>query len=442
MFKHKHIETNTHLHTLIIFALVFLSTIAVLNAKDRNTQPANDGNTVWYSPLAVQNAEAARDALEYSGYYAANGKKIPVKGNMQQLKSFFDALNNAKSKKVHIAHWGDSIILGDIISESFRENFQKQFGGNGVGFVSFNCDDYGMRNSTIVKFSTDWKEASLFKRNADKLPLGINGAVYIPESGSWVKYEIGKISRTMRNFVTARLFYANAPGGGVIRYSAGNSPGKTARLESGASLKELTIEFPANTTSVKFTFDNCSGGYFYGVSFENGNGVYLDNLPIRGNTGVALADLPMSLLKEFNSKLNFKLLIINFGVNVVSPEHSNYIWYEQRMEKVISYLRQAFPQAGVLIISVGDKAIKKGTRFVTDPGIPSLLKTQQAIADKNGTAFYSLFDAIGGENSIVDWVDANPQLAAKDYCHLTPLGGKVVADNLFESLMNEMKKLK
>ena len=98
MFKHKHIETNTHLHTLIIFALVFLSTIAVLNAKDRNTQPANDGNTVWYSPLAVQNAEAARDALEYSGYYAANGKKIPVKGNMQQFKSFFDALNNAKSK--------------------------------------------------------------------------------------------------------------------------------------------------------------------------------------------------------------------------------------------------------------------------------------------------------------------------------------------------------
>jgi lysophospholipase L1-like esterase len=165
----------------------------------------------------------------------------------------------------------------------------------------------------------------------------------------------------------------------------------------------------------------------------------MDNLPIRGNTGVALADLPLGLLKEFNAKLNYKLIIINFGVNIVSPEHSTYVWYEQRMGKVISYLKEAFPQASILVISIGDKAIKKGTRYITDPGIPALLKTQQTIAEKNGTAFWNLFETMGGENSIVNWEEANPQLSEKDYCHLTPAGGKLVADLLFEALLKEKR---
>jgi hypothetical protein len=393
----------------------------------------------WFSPLDPMSARfAERDNVEYNGMLVVHGKKISLKGNVAQLRYIFDALTTARGKKVHIAHWGDSIILGDIISEGLRENLQKQYGGNGVGFVSMNCDDYGMRNSTIVSFSNDWKEGSIFKRNADKLPLGINGSVYSPVHGSWVKYEIGKVSKTMRNFSTIRLFYASAPAGAVVKYNLSNGNDGTIRLESGANLKEATLNLPANVTSIKFNFD-FAGGYFYGVSFENGNGVYVDNLPIRGNTGVALADLPLSLLKEFNAKLNYKLIIINFGVNVVSPEHNNYIWYEQRMEKVIEFIKSAFPQASILVISIGDKAIKKGTRFITDPGIPSLLRTQQVIAEKGGTAFWNLFEAMGGENSVVDWVEANPPLSAKDYCHLTPAGGRLVSDLLFEALMKEKK---
>ncbi len=424
--------------------LIFLLFPGVLSAKENVTVSGrgvdNPGSSVWYSPLDpgfVQVTE--RDNLDYSGVMVIHGKKIPIKGNVAQLKYFFDALNAAKSKKVRVAHWGDSIILGDIITEGIRENLQKQYGGNGVGFVSINCDDYGMRNSTVVSFSNDWKEGSAFKRNADKMPLGVNASVYTPVPGSWVKYELGKVSRTVRSLVNARLFYASAPAGAVLKYSANNGPEQSAKLEGGAGLKELDISLSSGTTSIRFNF-GFGGGFFYGVSFENGNGVYVDNLPIRGNTGVALADLPLNLLKEFNQKMNYRLLLINFGVNVVSPEHTNYMWYEQRMEKVINHLKEAFPQASILIISIGDKAIKKGTRFITDPGIPGLLKAQQSIAEKNGIAFWNLFEAMGGENSVVDWVDASPQLSAKDYCHLTTTGGRLVADLFCESLLKEKKQ--
>lgn len=407
--------------------------------------PVNSGAAVLTASAAIGHVDLfpfsplKSDKLEYTGLLVTQGKKVPLAGNLQQLKNLYTALANSKQRKLRIAHYGDSIILGDIISESLREDFQRQFGGNGVGFVSINCDDFGMRNSTVVSFSDDWKESSIVKHNPEKLPLGINGAVYQPSQGSWVKYTIGKISKTMKSFNQVKLYYASAPAGGTVQFSFNNGSNQNVQLAAGASLKEVSINAPAGANSVKLSFFSCTGGYFYGVSFENGEGVYLDNLPIRGNSGVSLVDIQQSRLKEFNNFMNYKLIMINFGVNTVTAEHTNYLWYEARMEKVLTYLKDAFPQASFLLISVSDKAIKRGSRFVTDPGIPILLKSQQSIAVKNNIAFWNAFDAMGGLNTIVEWVEANPPLANKDYCHLRPEGGKIMADLLFDAITKEMK---
>ena len=47
--------------------------------------------------------------------------------------SFFKKLENAKTKKVRIMHYGDSQIEGDRISGRLRERLQKEFGGNRAG---------------------------------------------------------------------------------------------------------------------------------------------------------------------------------------------------------------------------------------------------------------------------------------------------------------------
>lgn len=421
--------------TLIVSLFTYF-TLDRGNLIEQNQSVKSEGVHYLQSSLAGELGVSVNDNLPLYGYYVpAQGKPVPVTGNTSQLSSFLTALKNAKQKKMRIAHWGDSIILGDIITENIRESLQKQFGGNGAGFISINCDDYGMRNSTVMSFSSDWTEASLFKRNPNKLPLGINGAVYQPSNGSWAKYEIGKVSRTLKNFSTVRLFYANGTPGGTVQFQFNNGSPQTVKLESGSALKEIVVNSPNNTTSVKLTFYNCNSTYFYGVSLENGNGVYVDNLPIRGNSGVSLGDLPIGLLKEFQSLLNYQLLIIHFGVNVLSPEHKNYLWYETKMEKAISHLKSAFPGVSILLVSVSDKAVKKGSKFVTDPMLSSLLKSQQVIAEKNNIAFWNMFEAMGGENSVVEWVEARNPLAYKDYCHLTPDGGKVIGELLVESLL-------
>jgi hypothetical protein len=264
----------SHLYGIAILFLCFFLQQSAFSYSPEISGNGNDGLVPWLSPLDPMSPRyAVHDNLNYNGYLVVQGKKVPLKGNVAQLHYFFDALGSVRSRKVRIAHWGDSIILGDIISEGLRDNLQKQFGGNGVGFVSMNCDDQGMRNTTLVSFSNDWREASLFKRNADKWPLGINGSVYSPVHGSWVKYETGKASKSMRFFSGVRLFYASAPVGAVLKYSLSNGSEMSARLESGPALNELSLNLPSGITSIKFSF-NFSGGYFYGVSFENGNGVY------------------------------------------------------------------------------------------------------------------------------------------------------------------------
>jgi len=50
-----------------------------------------------------------------------------------------------------------------------------------------------------------------------------------------------------------------------------------------------------------------------------------------------------------------------------------------------------------------------------------------------------MYEAMGGKNSMVKWVDNSPSYGLKDYVHFTSLGGKRIAELLFEAMQNLMK---
>jgi lysophospholipase L1-like esterase len=110
------------------------------------------------------------------------------------------------------------------------------------------------------------------------------------------------------------------------------------------------------------------------------------------------------------------------------------VWYERGMIKVINRLKRNFPQADILLISVGDKSYKENMQFVTQPNVPVLVETQRRIARHTGIAFWNLFQAMGGPNSMVKMVESPIPLANKDYTHLNFRGaakiGKIIGNNL------------
>jgi hypothetical protein len=112
------------------------------------------------------------------------------------------------------------------------------------------------------------------------------------------------------------------------------------------------------------------------------------------------------------------------------------------MNNVIEHLRKAFPNTSILLFSVNDKTIKQGNRFITNPDVPMLLSTQKKIVEKSKVAFWNLWEAMGGNNSMNEWVNSAPPLALKDFSHFTPVGGERVAELFLKSLLEIPEKAK
>ena len=92
------------------------------------------------------------------------------------LDDFFRAMQHEKDTTiVHVAHYGDSQLEGDRMSNLVRDKFHEKFGGSGIGYIplrDLNPVSY-FRNS-----SGNWAKYTVFhNRNSDK-DFGISGAMF------------------------------------------------------------------------------------------------------------------------------------------------------------------------------------------------------------------------------------------------------------------------
>lgn len=353
-------------------------------------------------------------------------------GNTAILKNFAKALNGTKNGQVRIAHFGDSVIEGDLISADLRKNLQSQFGGGGVGFVAINSPDIAFRTTTRLSYSDNWKYGAVFAQNSDKLPVGINGAVAYTNGNSWVNYEPYGLYG-IKYFTSAKLYY-QSDAGGSITVNTNTSGDKSFTLKGSKKIEELDLGLSGRVRSMKITIPAGTKGCFYGVSFEEGNGIYVDNYPLRGNSGIALRDIPESSFKDFSKYFNYDLIILHFGLNMLEQNMKDLSWYESAMNKIIANFKTVYPKAGIVVIGVQDKGIKKGSKFITEPSVLKLLETQKKIAADSDVAFWNLFEAMGGEGAMSKWVAEGK--AQKDYTHVNTEGAKKMAD-LFTDAITE-----
>lgn len=376
---------------------------------------------------------------EAKNYYntAPITSKDNLSGNLSQLNKFFTALKSSKSKQVRIAHFGDSTLEGDLISADLRAFFQKKFGGKGVGLVPITSKDVAFRSTTDLSFSNDWITAS-FSKNRGKLPLGINGHAFANSDGSWVELKTTNRYKTVKKFDVAKLFYSNPKSGAKVEYSLNGKAKVTKTLSSSGKINVLEVK-KSKSKSIKFIFPGAKSATYYGVSLEGSTGVYLDNFALRGNSGVGLKKIKKDYIKSFNDELDYKLVILEFGLNALKGKNTNFTRYERTMIKIIKKLKSAIPSASFILVGVHDKSIKKGSKFITDPAVPKLVEAQKRIAKATGIAFWNLFEAMGGKNSMVKWVSSNPRKAFKDYIHFNEVGTKTEAKMIFDELMSKYK---
>ena len=424
---------------LSIICSVWLATHLVTRESFTLCHSSNNSFRTLFVNSKMNNAGfnfAVADGLEFTQYQKI-GKYVPITGNLEQMKYFMNALKNSKNQKVRIAHFGDSLILGDIITEYLRNKFQVEYGGYGVGMLSIVADDSRMKRTVTQTYSDDWTYASIVSGDREQYPLGMNGTVCVPKLGSWVQYEASRVFDNVSSFELVRVLYSNSDRTSTIEYAFDDDQTKKVSLENGTGLKQLILDAKRKITKVRIKFISGKAPYMYSVSLEStGNGVYVDNFSLRGNSGVSLLDIASDTYEKYDQFVNYNLIILNFGANVSFPDRSAYILYENKMEEVINKLKKVFPKTSFLLIGVGDKTMKRGSRFMTNPDIPFLIDIQKRIAEKTGIAFWNLWEVMGGDNSMYSWVNAAPPLAFRDYVHLNSEGGEIIANLLFEALNN------
>lgn len=140
------------------------------------------------------------------------------------------------------------------------------------------------------------------------------------------------------------------------------------------------------------------------------------------------------VMRAFNNSLKYDLIILHYGTNVLNYGTKNYFWYEKGMKKTINKIKESFPGVSILIISTADKSTKYDLEMKTDSAVVPLMKAQKRYALETESGFVNLYTLMGGDGSMVKWVDEAPAKANKDYTHFNQRGAKAIGRLLYDQL--------
>ncbi len=345
------------------------------------------------------------------------------------LNYFFKKLDSAKlaGKKVRIAYFGDSFVEGDEITDEIRLQLQTLFGGNGIGFLPVQSSVVYLY--TQVKMNgSDWIDYN-FRDNPYKFPLGLSGHLFYPYINASVEYR----PKTSWLPTEAKLYTGKMAGKATIHTNVNGKNGLVTTI-SNQVINEtiLSAATPISTLKINTTSEEMP---VYGISLEGSKGVYLDNYSFRGNTGILTQQISKEIMAGLNKYLKYDLIIIHYGINAVEHDKQSFPWFEASMNTIIRNMRRGFGNVPILLVSTSDMGYKYDGKYMTEKAVPYMVATQNKIARTNKVAFWNLFEAMGGDNTITKWVEGDTVLAAKDYTHMNVKGAKKIGDLFFEKLI-------
>lgn len=421
-----------------------------------------DSQRVSSPALATLPDSVSQDSNQFAlaRIEAPSTEVAPLTGAYQgvtHLFPFFRELHRREGQ-LRIAYYGDSSVEGDLICMTFRDSLQRQFGGRGVGFVPIMSIHPGFRRSIHQAASNNWRRNTVSSKNKLQLLRGISGeyftARYAPplpdtiskdslpppvDASYWATFKGSKWFSRTQYFERARFFYgrpkidSNTVALASLSVKA-DQQRQNYTLRPETQINSLTI-LDTNAQRLRLDFQVPANFPLYGLSLESKTGLIVDNFPLRGSDGGSLRSIPVSILNAFQQELDYDLIIFQFGLNVLNPTLKDYSWYQKKIEKLIDHYQAAMPGVPILILGVSDRATKVAGRMQTDPSIPYITAAQRAAAQEKNVAFFSLYEAMGGAGTMIEWVeDKRPKLANSDYTHFTFKGARKMSDYLLTFL--------
>jgi len=402
------------------------------------------------TPAFVEGEILPEDSV-HNGNFLYN----PKRGDRHSLDAFYEELEklevlSPKDLKLRVAHYGDSQLEGGLISYDIRELFQKKFIGGGTGFIPFYEPCYNMYVSR--KLIGGWKRYTCFHERYTNSYYGFCGTVYrfMPARNSSFEPNENAPLQTAKciidiyrsvNFEKLCLYWGNAKSPWTLRVYVKDSLHFEQSFDKTNGFEVTEIEFKKQPKKLILEFEAIESPDFYGFSLEPDNGLMVDNLALRGHSGNGFHILNTSFLKSQFEKLNHKLIMLQFGGNIIPYTNvKDFKWYEDDLYKLLLKFKKAAPNSSILVISNMDMGFKGANGIVSYPTAPKVRDAQKRAALKAGVAFIDIFELMGGTGAIIHWYNKN--LALNDFAHLTSKGQRKIAEFIVEALLIDYEKFK
>ncbi len=408
---------------------------------------------------------------------------LNVEGTEREMDKFYGALDESGRRLVRVAYFGDSFVEGDILTSELRECLQGQYGGKGVGWVDIECVTAGFR-TTVNHKSGGWRDhnANDGRGSGFRSDLqGVAGHYYLPAGTGTMTLTCQKrLDQAHLAWAeVATVFYTPADGlsvtasvngqeartlwgNGVMpayqepAYSTVLVPTDSVDADGDTLMREerrlvqpqgevAASDTPSEWTTLRsdtlhghiegFTLKAHGPGRFYGVALDGRTGVAVDNFSMRGSNGWFIREIPTETLGQFASARPYDLIILHYGLNVASKNCTDYSYYTKRMVESVQHLQACYPMASILIVGVSDRDQRgHDGEMRTMPGIVELSRYQRRMASDCHVAFWNLYEAMGGEGSMVR-MQADHE-ANLDYTHINFAGGRRLGRLFYDVLMN------
>lgn len=391
----------------------------------------------------------------FSGLKADSLKKLLrtiefPEGQDTALYSFFNEVGNCSDRLIRILHYGDSQIEGDRITSYLRNQLQLQFGGEGIGLfpvVAVNPASI----SFVYDISDNWQRFTPLQNSGNSNRYGVLlNCARISGSGdlsakkeveAWINLKYANTSYPLaQRFKQCQVFYGFNKAPMMVELKQQDSIVDAEIIPSANRINRLRWDFSHSVKNITISFKATQTPDVYAISLDGHTGIAVDNIPVRGSSGLEFTKSNPLFLSDFYNMLNVKMLIMQFGVNVVPNVRTDYSYYREGFYQQLMALKLNHPNMPIIVIGVSDVSRNGANGLESYPNIELIRDAQKSAAFAAGCAFWDMYEAMGGKNSMPSWVNANPPLAQKDFTHFNPVGAKIIAEMFYRALMIEYER--
>jgi hypothetical protein len=397
-------------------------------------EPPHEETKVELPTVAPANTDSLKRAI-FRISYADGGDNL--------LNPFFkqlQGLHEGSLMRTRIMHFGDSQIENDRMTGLIRYRLQRQFGGSGTGLVPA-IPLYGGNMAFKQEQEGEWLRYTFFRSRDSTIKhnvYGVMGAftsVPSPQDSELPNLHYSfNTSRRKGTIDRVRVFMHSYVSEASLDLQVNDTITDTIRhIPDGFSV----TDYRHNSTISKLSLalDLPQGGRIYGISFESYRGLQMDNIAMRGGSGLVFTRMNHEQQMKMMEYLSPGLIILQYGGNVIP--YINASRYEISFKRELDFMKELCPGIPVIVIGPADMSMKVKGSFESFPGVEPVRDALKKATMEAGFAFWDLYEAMGGHNSMPSFVNSDPPLANTDYIHFSTLGINLVGEMFYNALMME-----